>query len=70
MILKLRIKVLLAERDMHQKDLAEMTGLSTRLISDMANNKVKMYSKDALEKIINAFELKDINELIEIKTDN
>lgn len=68
MQIKLRIKVLLAERDWTQKDLAEITGLSTRLISDLANNKTKLYSKDALEKIIEAFGISDINELIKIET--
>ena len=52
MRLKLRIKVLLAERDWTQKYLAEITGLSTRLISDLANNRAKLYSKDALEKLL------------------
>lgn len=68
MQIKLRIKVLLAERDWTQKDLAEITGLSTRLISDLANNKTKLYSKDALEKIIEAFGISDINELFKIET--
>lgn len=67
MQIKLRIKVLLAERDMTQKDLAEITGLSTRLVSDLANNKTKLYSKDALEKIIKAFDISDINELFKIE---
>lgn len=45
MYLKSRLKVLLAEKDMSQKDLAEQTGLTTRLISEIANNKVKMYQR-------------------------
>lgn len=63
MYLKSRIKVLLAERDMNQKDLADKTGLTTRLISEIVNNKVKMYPKEAIEKIMVALEVNDIGEL-------
>lgn len=66
MYLKSRLKVLLAERDMSQKDLAEKTGLTTRLISEIANNKVKMYPKEAIEKIMVALDVKDMNELFKI----
>ena len=66
MYLKSRLKVLLAERDMNQKQLAEVTGLTTRLISEIANNKVKMYPKEALEKIITALEIDDLNELFKL----
>lgn len=66
MYLKSRLKILLAERDMNQKDLAEKTGLTTRLISEIANNKVKMYPKEALEKIIVALEIEDLNELFSL----
>ena len=62
--MKSRLKVLLAERDMNQKDLAEKTGLTTRLISEIANNKTKMYPKEALEKIMLALEINDLNELL------
>ncbi|EON70157.1 helix-turn-helix domain-containing protein [Lysinibacillus sphaericus] len=66
MHLKSRLKILLAERDMNQKDLADKTGLTTRLISEIANNKVKMYPKEALEKIMVALDVKDMNELFKI----
>ena len=65
MYLKSRLKVLLAERDMSQKDLAEKTGLTTRLISEIANNKVKMYPKEALEKIMVALEVNELGELLQ-----
>ncbi|WP_342504185.1 helix-turn-helix transcriptional regulator [Lysinibacillus sp. FSL L8-0126] len=65
MYLKSRLKVLLAEKDMSQKDLAEQTGLTTRLISEIANNKVKMYPKDALEKIMIALEVKNLGDLLQ-----
>lgn len=56
---------MLAERDMNQKDLAEKTGLTTRLISEIANNKVKMYPKEALEKIMFALDISDLGELLQ-----
>ncbi|WP_240186131.1 helix-turn-helix domain-containing protein [Lysinibacillus fusiformis] len=65
--------MLLAERDMSQKDLAEQTGLTTRLISEIANNKVKMYPKDALEKIMVALEVNNLGDLlqrVDEETDN
>ncbi|MFJ7407552.1 MULTISPECIES: helix-turn-helix domain-containing protein [unclassified Lysinibacillus] len=65
MYLKSRLKILLAERDMNQKDLAEKTGLTTRLISEIANNKVKMYPKEALEKIMVALNIDNIGELFQ-----
>ncbi|MEK5332032.1 helix-turn-helix domain-containing protein [Lysinibacillus sp. FSL W8-0992] len=65
MYLKSRLKILLAERDMNQKDLAEKTGLTTRLISEIANNKVKMYPKEALEKIMVALMIDNIGELFQ-----
>jgi len=73
MYLKSRLKVLLAEKDMSQKDLAEQTGLTTRLISEIANNKMKMYPKDALEKIMVALDVKNLGDLlqrIDEETDN
>ncbi|MFJ7888385.1 helix-turn-helix domain-containing protein [Lysinibacillus xylanilyticus] len=65
MYIKSRLKILLAERDMTQKDLAEKTGLTTRLISEITNNKVKMYPKEALEKIMVALEVNNIGELFQ-----
>lgn len=69
MYLKSRLKILLAERDMNQKQLADKTGLTTRLISEIANNKIKMYPKEALEKIITALDIDDLNELFKIVDD-
>ena len=43
---KLRLRVLLAEREWEQKDLAERTTLSARTISELYNNKTKSYTKN------------------------
>lgn len=63
MYLKSRLKVLLAERDMKQKELADRAGVTTRLISEIANNKVKMYPKEALERIMEVLEIDNIGDL-------
>ena len=58
---------------MSQMDLAEQTGLTIRLISEIANNKMKMYPKDALEKIMVALDVKNLGDLlqrIDEETDN
>lgn len=44
--------------------LAEQTGLTTRLISEIANNKIKMYPKDALQKIMVALDVKCLSDII------
>lgn len=54
-------------------DLAEQTGLTIRLISEIANNKMKMYPKDALGKIMVALDVKNLGDLlqrIDEETDN
>lgn len=63
-ILRLRLKELLKERGMDQLTLSQRTGLTTRTISELCNNKVQRYPKKALEIIANELELKDINELL------
>ncbi|UUV24954.1 MULTISPECIES: helix-turn-helix transcriptional regulator [Lysinibacillus] len=64
--LKLRLRVLLAERDWEQKDLVERTNLTNRAVSEMVNGKQKSYPKASLNELINAFEITDMNELFKI----
>lgn len=66
---KLRLRILLAEREWEQKDLAERTSLSARTISELYNNKTKSYTKHAIDELINVFEIKDMNELFMIVED-
>lgn len=65
-VVKLRLRILLAEREWEQKDLAERTTLSARTISELYNNKTKSYTKHAIDELINAFEITDMNELFSI----
>lgn len=67
---KLRLRVLLAEREWEQKDLVERTSLSARTVSELYNNKTKSYTKHAIDEMINAFGITDMNELFSIVEDD
>lgn len=60
---KLRLRVLLAEREWEQKDLAERTTLSTRTVSELYNNKTKSYTKHTIDELVNVFDITDMNDL-------
>lgn len=66
---KLRLRVLLAEREWEQKDLVERTTLSARTISELYNNKTKSYTKHAIDELINVFKITDMNDLFMIVED-
>ncbi len=66
---KLRLRVLLAEREWEQKDLAERTTLSARTISELYNNKTKSYTKNVIDELVNAFDITDMNELFTVIED-
>lgn len=61
---EVRLKEVLTERNIEQKQLAEMTGLTERTISELCTNKVKRVPKDAIERIVMALEISDINDII------
>lgn len=54
-MIKCRLKVLLAEHDMTQKDLGDATGIRKPTISDMCNNKTKHISIDTLNTLCDYF---------------
>ena len=63
---KLRLRVLLAEREWEQKDLVERTSLTNRAVSDMVNDRQKSYPKSSLNELVNVFDIKDMNDLFKI----
>jgi len=65
--IEIKLKQLLKERQIEQKDLAEMTGLSNRTISELATNKMERIPKSALCKIAKALEIDDIRLIIDFK---
>ncbi|WP_188006651.1 Helix-turn-helix transcriptional regulator [Sporosarcina sp. ANT_H38] len=63
---KLRLRVLLAEKEWEQKDLVERTNLTNRAVSDLYNDKTKSYTKATLNELVQAFDVTDMNELFKI----
>lgn len=68
-VYKIDVKLykLLNDNKMTYQDLADKTGLSTRTISTLVNNKMKQIPVTALEKIAEVFSLDDIRDLIDFK---
>ena len=49
------------------RELSKMTGLKIGVISNIVNNKVSSFNKTHLLKIMYALDIKNLNEIIEIK---
>ncbi|MED4918689.1 helix-turn-helix transcriptional regulator [Geobacillus thermodenitrificans] len=64
--IRLKLREILKQRNIEQKELAEKTGLSVRTISELCNNVTKRYPKEALERIADYLEIDDVSELFEI----
>ncbi|MFS1518535.1 helix-turn-helix domain-containing protein [Bacillus sp. SCS-151] len=64
MIVKSNLKQVLEAKNMEQKDLSKMTGIREATISEMCRDINKMFSRNVLNKIVNALDITDINELI------
>jgi putative transcriptional regulator len=64
---KLRLKELLDERGIKQKDLAELTGIRESTISDICRGSRTVMNFEHISKIAEALKIKDIRELIELK---
>lgn len=64
--MKLRVKLdeVLKDRNMSQKELAELTGIRPAAISELYNNQRKSINREHIEKIAAALNISDINELI------
>lgn len=55
-MIKSKLKVLLAMRDMNQKQLSEITGVRPQTITNIVNNKIKQIPVDALDSICEALD--------------
>jgi len=64
LVIEVRLKELLKSRGYDQKRLAAETDLTERTISEFANGKLKRYPKEAIERIAEALDITDINEII------
>lgn len=65
-MIKCRLKVLLAEHDMTQKELAEKTGLQQNLISKMCRNVLKQYPIESLNQICKTFNC-NVSDILEYR---
>lgn len=65
--IEIKLQQLLLDHKMTYKELSKITGLSTRAISDMVNNKQERILKEAIIKIADTFEIDDIREIIDFK---
>lgn len=65
--IEIKLQQLLIEHKMTYQELSKITGLSTRAISDMVNNKQERILKEAIIKIADTFEIEDIREIIDFK---
>lgn len=64
MILKVRLKEILEEREMTQKELSEMTKLRPNVISEVSNNVRESINRTHIGKIAEALDIDDLNELL------
>lgn len=64
--IRIRLKELLEENNMTQKEFAEKYGYREASVSELARGYTKRFPKEVLENIINEFGIKDASELFEI----
>ncbi|AHJ87447.1 putative XRE family transcriptional regulator [Bacillus phage Bp8p-C] len=65
-IFRLKIKDVLEERGMDQKELANLTGLRAAAISEMANNRRTVLNKAHLSKIMDALNITRLEDILEL----
>lgn len=65
-IIKSNLKELLIKHGIDQKTLHKLSKVREATIGDMVKNENKMFARDNLNAIINALDIKDIEELISI----
>lgn len=67
MELTVKLKEVLNERGMSQVELAEKTGLTRTVISELATNRRISVNREHITKVIQTLEITDMNEIFEIK---
>ncbi|WP_419958995.1 helix-turn-helix domain-containing protein [Psychrobacillus sp. BM2] len=65
--IKIKLDQLLFDNRMTYQELADRTGLSTRTISELVNNKVERIPKKAICLIADALSIDDISQIIDFK---
>lgn len=64
-----KLKEVLVEREITQKQLVEMTGLRPAAVSELVNNQRTSINKDHIARICEALNIKKIEEIIELVND-
>jgi DNA-binding Xre family transcriptional regulator len=64
MILKTKLKEILNEREMTQKELSELTGLRPNAISEIAKNTRDSINREHIGKIATALNIDDPNDIL------
>lgn len=67
--IQIRLKEQLEQRGMTQKELSELTDIRAATIHDLYHDKSKQFPRHVLEKIVNALDIDDMNELLAIVDD-
>lgn len=67
--IQIRLKEQLEKRGMQQKELADITEIRPATIHDLYHDKSKQFPRQVLEKIVNALDIDDMNELLAIVDD-
>lgn len=55
-VMKCRLKVLMAEKDLTQQDLVKQLGMGSHTVSKLYNNSFKRVDRDTVEKLISYFQ--------------
>ena len=66
-VVKIKLKEILTERNMTQSELATLSNLSETVISIFARGQGNSINKEYLSKIASALNIKDIGELLELE---
>lgn len=65
--IRIRLKDLLEERNMKQKELAALTGIRESTISDICRGSRTVMNFNHIAKIAEALKITDIREIVELK---
>ena len=66
-VVKIKLKEILADRNMTQSELAKLSNLSETAISMFARGQVNSINKEYLSKIASALNIADISDILELE---
>ena len=66
-IFRLKLKEVLEKRGVSQKELSRMTGIREGTISELANDSRSVYNKKHLIKIMDALNIVELSDILELR---